>query len=159
MDPSLLSAAPPPAIDVIFSCLPLRRVGRLDVPLDASEAQRQRSLRMKAAITALGLERTYYLYDAHCVFRFANSDVDGACRFEFEGAVVTDAGDRKCQQTQLEVRLVSETCGGVPAEVEAWLAQRVRQAVAIEFDRFLLATRREEELAETAETEFSGLDV
>jgi hypothetical protein len=40
---------------------------------------------------------------------------------------------------QLDVRLASETCGGVPPAVEAWLAERVERAVAIEFDRFIAA--------------------
>jgi hypothetical protein len=126
-------------VDIAFDCLPLRTVSRLDVPLDASDAMRRRGERMKAAINALGLERSYFLYNARCVFRFANSDVDGICRFAFEGAVLTDAGDRKCEQTLLDVRLVSETCGGVPKDVEAWLIERVRQAVAVEFDRFIAA--------------------
>lgn len=130
---------PEPTVDIAFDCLPLRTVSRLDVPLDASDSLRQRGERMKAAINTLGLERSYFLYNARCVFRFANSDVDGVCRFEFDGAVLTDAGDRKCERTMLEVRLVSETCGGVPREVETWLAERVRQAVAIEFDRFIAA--------------------
>jgi hypothetical protein len=128
-----------PAVDIAFDCLPLRTVSRLDVPLDASEALRRRAEHMKSAISAFGLERSYFLYNARCVFRFANSEVDGICRFEFEGAVQTDAGDRKCERTMLEVRLISETCGGLPAEIEVWLADRVRQAVAIEFDRFIAA--------------------
>jgi hypothetical protein len=126
-------------VDIAFDCLPLRTVSRLDVPLDASDAMRRRGERMKAAINVLGLERSYFLYNARCIFRFANSDVDGICRFAFEGAVLTDAGDRKCEQTLLDVRLVSETCGGVPKDVEAWLVERVRQAVAVEFDRFIAA--------------------
>lgn len=130
---------PEPSVDIAFDCLPLRTVGRLDVPLDASDPMRRRGERMKAAIEALGLERSYFLDNARCVFRFANSDVDGVCRFDFDGAVLTDAGDRKCERTMLDVRLVSETCGGVPREVETWLADRVRQAVAIEFDRFIAA--------------------
>lgn len=133
------SPPPEPIVDIAFDCLPLRTVSRLDVPLDASDSMRERGERMKAAINALGLERSYFLYNARCVFRFANSDVDGVCRFDFEGAVQTDAGDRKCERTMLEVRLISETCGGVPQEVESWLAERVRQAVAIEFDRFIAA--------------------
>ncbi len=94
---------------------------------------------MKAAITAWGPDRSYFLYNARCIFRFANSEVEGICRFEFEGAVRTDAGDRKCEETMLDVRLVSETCGGIPHEMEAWLADRVRQAVVIEYDRFIAA--------------------
>ncbi|HMP07213.1 MAG TPA: hypothetical protein PJ982_12750 [Lacipirellulaceae bacterium] len=126
-------------VDVVFDCLPLRAVGRVDVPLDASDRLRQRLERLQAAMTAFGPERTYFLYNAHCAFRFANSEVEGSCRFEFEGAVRTDAGDRCCAETHLDVWLTGETCGGAPPEVEAWLADRVRRAVAIEFDRFLAA--------------------
>jgi hypothetical protein len=138
------SATPPlssPAIDIAFDCLPLRSVSRFDVPLDASDVLRHRVQQMKAAMEALGVERSYFLYNTRCVFRFANSEVEGICRFEFEGAVQTDAGDRKCDRTMLEVRLISQTCGGLPAEVEPWLADRVRQAVAIEFDRFIAAAQ------------------
>jgi hypothetical protein len=135
--------SPPSVVDIAFNCTPLRSIARLDIPLDASEAGSARGQRIKAAIAAFGLERGYYLSDARCVFRFANSEVDGVCRFEFEGAVRTDAGDRMCDQTLLDVRLVSETCGGVPPEVERWLAERVRHAVAIEFARFLAAAQAE----------------
>jgi hypothetical protein len=155
-----------PAVDIAFDCLPLRSVSRLDVPLDASDALRRRAERMKAAIDAFGAERSYYLYNARCVFRFANSEVDGICRFEFEGAVHTDAGDRKCEGTMLDVRLQSETCGGAPAEVEAWLTQRVRQAVAIEFDRFIAAGQLAPPASEASElgnlsglSGLSGMDV
>jgi hypothetical protein len=130
-------------IEIAFDCLPLRSLGRLDIPLDASDAFRSRAERIKAALAEFGAERTYYVYNAHCVFRFANSEFDGACRFEFEGVVRTDAGDRKCQDAQLEVRLASETCGGVPAEVEVWLASQVRRGVAVEFDRFIAAGQLE----------------
>jgi hypothetical protein len=128
-----------PPIEIVFDCLPLRSLGRLDVPLDASEEFRERAERIKAALAEFGAERTYYLYNAHLVFRFANSEIDGACRFEFEGIVRTDAGDRKTVDAQLDVRLVSETCGGVPAEVGPWLIDQVRRAVTVEFDRFIAA--------------------
>lgn len=126
-------------VDIAFDCLPLRSVGRLDVPLDASETLGRRLERIKSAIEAFGAKRTYFLYNARCVFRFANSEVDGICRLEFEGIVRTDAGDRLCEQTLIDVTMASDTCGGVPTEVERWLADRVRQAVAIEFDRFIAA--------------------
>jgi hypothetical protein len=133
----------PLPIEIAFDCLPLRSLGRLDIPLDASDAFRSRAERIKAALAEFGAERTYYVYNAHCVFRFANSEIDGACRFEFEGVVRTDAGDRKCQDARLEVCLASETCGGVPAEVEAWLSGQVRRGVAVEFDRFIAAGQLE----------------
>lgn len=126
-----------PAVDIAFDCLPLRCITRLDVPLDASDAYRARCLRMKAAIEQHGAEHSYYLYNARCVFRFANSQVEASCRFAFEGVVRTDASDGKTIDADLEVRLASETCGGVPPAVEEWLAQRVKQAVAVEFDRFI----------------------
>ena len=134
-----MSARIASAVDIQFDCLPLRLVSRLDVPLDASEALRRRAERIKTALERFGAERTYFLYNARCVFRFANSEVDGVCRFDFEGIVRTDAGDRKCERTELEIRLISETCGGLSGAVEAWLIERVRQAVAIEFDRFIAA--------------------
>jgi hypothetical protein len=153
-------------VDIAFDCLPLRSVGRLDVPLDASDAFRRRVERIKAAMEEFGAERTYFLYNARCIFRFANSEIEGVCRFEFEGVVRTDAGDRKCQQTLLDVRLASETCGGVPQLVETWLADRVRQSAGIEFDRFIAAGQLAEggepfeSLAHLAGLGgFSGLDV
>jgi hypothetical protein len=134
-----MSALSESVVGIAFDCLPLRLVSRLDVPLDASDALRRRAERIKAAVETFGAERTYFLYNAHCVFRFANSEVDGVCRFDFDGFVLTDAGDRRCEQTLLETRLVSETCGGISEPVQAWLAERVRRAVAIEFDRFIAA--------------------
>jgi hypothetical protein len=144
-------------VDISFECLPLRSVGRLDVPLDASDVLRRRLERIASALEAFGAERTYFLYKARCVYRFANSDVDGICRFEFEGIVRTDAGDRLCEQTMLDVTLVSDTCGGVPADVELWLADRVRQAVAIEFDRFVAAGRLPPEDGSAPGLDVSGL--
>jgi hypothetical protein len=145
-----------PPIEIAFDCLPLRSIGRLDVPLDASEEFRVRAERLKAALADFGAKRTYYLTSAHCVFRFANSAIEGACRFEFEGIVRTDAGDRVCSETHLDVRLASETCSGVPAEVAAWLADRVREAVRIEFDRFIAAGQLER-AAQSAAATLAGL--
>ncbi len=127
------------SVDISFSCLPLRSVGRLDVPIDASGIYRIRYGRLREALKSHDAERTYYLYDAHCVFHLANSEVEGMVRFDFEGIVLTDAGDALTDHIELDVQLASETCGGVPAEVEAWLKQRVEKAVAIEFDRFIAA--------------------
>ena len=148
-------------VDIAFDCVPLRSLGRLNAPLEGREAAQRQVARAKAALARFGAERTYLLENARCVFHFANSEVEGACRFEFDGAVHTDAGDRKCDETMLEVRLVSDTCGGVPAAVEGWLAERVRQAVAIEFDRFIaagqLATRTDEQNSPEVEVTASYL--
>lgn len=128
---------PEPSVDIAFDCQPLRSIARLDVPLDASDKLRHRAYLIKGAVETFGAERTYYLSNARCVFRFANSEIDGICRFEFEGVVRTDAGDRRCELAELEIHLVSETCGGVPEATKAWLFARVREAVRIEFDRYL----------------------
>lgn len=137
------------SVEITFSCLPLRSIGRLDVPIDASGIYRIRHQRLQAALRAHGAERTYYLYDARCIFRLANSEVEGMVRFDFEGIVRTEAGDALTEEVEIDVRLTSDTCGGVPPEVETWLKQRVEKAVAIEFDRFIAAgqlRRRTDEL-------------
>lgn len=107
--------------------------------MDASPDFRTRCERIAAAIERNGIERNYWLEGAHCSFRFANSEIVGMVRFEFEGVVTTDAGDARTEKVDLDVRLVAETCGGVPARVEAWLADQVRRAIAVEFDRYIAA--------------------
>jgi hypothetical protein len=154
------------AVDIAFDCLPLRCIGRMDVPIDASEEYRKRCLRIKAEIDQNGAEHSFYLYNARCVFRFANSEFIGSCRFRFEGLARTDAGGRKASGVDIDVQLTSETCDGAPPEVERWLAERVRQAVVIEFDRFLSTDRhmdRVRELGTEANlgdiASFAGIDV
>ncbi|MEM9659643.1 MAG: hypothetical protein AAF961_14885 [Planctomycetota bacterium] len=137
-------------VDIAFDCLPLRTIGRFDVPIDASPAYRQRCVRIKAAIDARGADCTYYLYNGRCLYRFANSEVDGSCRFEFEGVVQTDAGGGKTESCDLQISLTSDTCGGTPPDaVVQWLHARVRQAVEIEFDRMIAAGRGDERLRES----------
>lgn len=128
-----------PSVEITFQCLPLRSVGRLDAPLDASPVYRTRYQRLSAALEKYGPERTYFLYDARCVFRLANSEIEGMIRFEFEGLVRTDLSDLLTESVELDVSLASETCGGVPDDVLPWLTERVNHAVAIEFDRFIAA--------------------
>ena len=155
-----------PNIDIAFDCLPLRSVGRLDVPLDASPAHRARCERIAAAIEKHGAERTYYLENAHCVFRLANSDLQGMVRFEFTGIVRTDAGDAKTADVDLDVHLAAETCGGVPDTVEAWFARVIRDAVTVEFDRYIASGNRDADVTRLENTDhpisadlFAGGDV
>jgi len=140
-------------VDIAFDCLPLRAVGRLDVPLDASPAYQSRFEKLKTALETYGPQRVYFLYNAHCIFRFANSEIDGMVRFSFEGVVRTDASDSLADRVDLDVQLSSETCGGLPAEVQAWLEQRVRQAVAVEFGRFIAAGRLADRTREIGQLE------
>jgi hypothetical protein len=140
-------------VDIAFSCLPLRSVGRLDVPIDASGTYRIHYERLQEALQLHGAERTYYLYDAHCVFHLANSEIAGMARFDFDGIVLTDAGDAMTDRVELEVRLASETCGEIPAEVQAWLKSRVEKAVTIEFNRFIAAGQLEGRTAELGQVD------
>lgn len=127
------------SVDIAFDCLPLRSVGRLDVPIDASSVYRARQERLQTALETYGAQNTYFLYNARCILRFANSEVEGMARFQFEGILRTDAGDTLTEFIDLDMRLVGETCDGIPDEVVAWLEHRVQKAVAIEFDRFIAA--------------------
>jgi hypothetical protein len=155
-----------PYVDISFDCLPLRAVGRTDVPLDASPSFRARTEHLKRVVEAHGAENAYFLYNAHCVYRLANSEIDGMLRFSFEGAVVTDASDAKAERGDLDVELVGETCGGVPRHVLSWLECAVEQAVLIEFDRFIAAgmlAHRVGELGEVKQladlADFSGMNL
>jgi hypothetical protein len=128
-----------PAVDIAFDCLPLRSVGRIDIPLDASPAFRARLEHLKRAIDTHGSENSYFLYNSRCVYRLANSDIEGMLRFSFEGAVLTDRSDAKADRADLDIELVSETCGGLPAVVVEWFCGAVERAVLVEFDRFIAA--------------------
>ena len=74
-----------PHVDIAFDCLPLRSVGRVDVPLDASPAFRARCQQLQHAIDTHGTSDAYFLYNTRCVFRLANSDIDNMLRFSFDG--------------------------------------------------------------------------
>jgi hypothetical protein len=126
-------------IDIAFDCLPLRSVGRVDIPLDASPEFRARLEHLKRSIDKHGVQNAYFLYNSHCVFRLANSDIEGMLRFSFEGTVHTDLSDAKAERADLVVELVGETCDGVPAVVVDWFCGAVERAVLVEFDRFITA--------------------
>lgn len=155
-----------PVVDIAFDCLPLRSLGRLDAPLDSPPEFRRRHEKLATAMDRFGPERSYYLYNARCVFRLANSEIEGMVRYEFDGIIRTDASDLLTEFVDLEAMLASETCGGVSPEVDAWFKERVEKAVAIEFDRFIAAgqlTQRANELGQdvslTTLAGFSGMNV
>ena len=128
-----------PVAEITFDCLPLRSVGRVDIPLDASPAFRERCERLQEALHKYADQNAYYLYNAKCIYRLANSEVDGMLRFNFEGTVLTGPGDRKTEQCDLRIHLDSDTCDGVPDEVVDWFCGVIRKAVLIEFDRYIAA--------------------
>ncbi len=124
-------------VEITFDCLPLRTVGRLDIPLDASPKYRQFCERVKAAIEKHGSHNTYYLYNAKCIYHLANHDEFGKLEFRFEGVALTDAEDLKTERCDLEAELVSETCSWLTEPIVHWFAETVSQSVVIEFDRYI----------------------
>ena len=135
------------SVEISFDCLPLRSVGRLDVPLDASAKYRQRCERIKMAIEKHGSHNTYYLYNAVCSFRLTNDDAVGMVQFSFEGTLLTDADDRQAERCDLQIELQSETCDWLTEPVVHWFRETVQRAVAVEFNRYIEAG----DLAKTAE--------
>lgn len=126
-----------PAVEISFECLPLRSLGRLDVPLDASPAFAEQCRRIKRAAEKHGLHNSYYLRDGRCVFRLTNDAQLGLLEFRFEGTVLTDAEDLKTLTADLHVELARETCDWLTEPVVAWFRQTVSHAVVVEFDRFI----------------------
>src|SRR5688572_7852098 len=115
-------------VDIAFDCLPLRSVGRLDIPLDASPKYRERCERVKQALETHGSFNTYYLYNARCVFRLTNSDDVGMLEFRFEGTALTDPTDLKTIRCDLQVELERETCDWLTEPIVAWFTDSVPKA-------------------------------
>src|SRR6202521_1195803 len=97
-------------VEIAFDCLPLRSVGRLDIPIDASPKYRARCERIKHALETHGSHNTYFLYNAQCMFHLTNQSDFGTVQFSFEGTALTDSADQKTLRCDLQVELVRETC-------------------------------------------------
>lgn len=126
-------------VEISFDCLPLRSVGRLDIPLDASPKYQALCERIKAAMEKHGLLNTFYLYNAECVFHLTNQPQVGMLQYSFEGTVITDAEDRHTQSSDLNVELRRETCDWLIEPVVKWFHESVSHAVRAEFDRYIEA--------------------
>ena len=126
-------------VEIEFECLPLRSVGRLDIPIDASPKYRARCERIKQALATHGSHNSYFLYDATCTFHLTNDPEFGMIQYRFEGTALTDETDQKTLRADLSVELVRETCDWLTAPVTAWLADSVAHAVQVEFDRYIAA--------------------
>jgi hypothetical protein len=155
-----------PVVDIAFDCLPLRSIGRVDVPLDASAAFRHRCERLQHAIARHGTDRAYYLYNGRCTYRLANSDIDNMLRFSFDGTLLTDRSDGKADRTDLDIKLTAETCGGVPPAAVDWLRGVVEKAILIEFNHFIAAGHLQARVAQLGQLEsiadvegFAGMNV
>lgn len=126
-------------VEINFDCLPLRTIGRLDIPIDASPKYRQRCERLKQAIEKHGSHNSYYLHNAQCTYHLVNHPDRGLLTFKFEGVVLTDEEDRKCVRCDLQVELLSETCEWLTSSIVSWFEETVSHAVAVEFCRYIEA--------------------
>ena len=126
-------------VEIAFDCLPMRSVGRLDAPLDASPKLAAKLLRIKQAIETHGSHNTYYLHNANCCFHLTNNPDIGSVIFKFEGTVFTDPNDLHATRTELEVTLDRETCSWLNQGIVQWLSESVHRAVIVEFDRYIAA--------------------
>jgi hypothetical protein len=126
-------------VEITFDCLPLRSIGRLDIPLDASPKYQALCERIKAAMEKHGSLNAYYLYNAECVFHLTNHEQIGMLQFRFEGTVLTDADDLHAKSTDLAVELRRETCDWLIEPVVKWFHESVSHAVRCEFERYIEA--------------------
>ena len=108
-------------VEITFDCVPLRSIGRLDVPIDASPAFRALCERVKEAVQRHGLHNTYYLHNARCTYRLTSDERIGMLQFGFE------------------VELLRETCDWLAEPIVAWFRETVHRAVIVEFDRYIAA--------------------
>jgi hypothetical protein len=142
-----------PPVAITFDCLPLRSVGRMDIPLDASPAFQAFCERVKSAVERHGTHNTYYLHNAHCVYHLSNDPKVGMLEFQFEGTVFTDAEDRKTLRADLDVKLRRETCDWITEPEVAWFRETVSRAVIVEFDRYISAGDLEKTVARIEKTQ------
>lgn len=125
--------------NITFECLPLRSIGRIDIPLDASPEFHARCERIKHAIGEHGQHNSFYLSGGVCEFRLTNHETVGLLRFKFEGTVLTDPTDTSTRQVDLTLLLAAETCDWLTRPAVTWFEETVRRAVAYEFDRYIAA--------------------
>ncbi len=126
-------------VDITFDCIPLRSMGRFDIPLDATPEQKAFGERIRLAVRRHGLYNTFYLCNAKCVFHLTNHHEIGMLRFDFEGTVMTDQEDRKTIGCDLTAELEQEVCDWLTAPIVEWFKETVAEAVKIEFDRYIQA--------------------
>jgi len=124
-------------VDLAFDCIPLRSLGRLDPPLDASPGLVAKYDRIKGAIAEHGTFNSYYLHNAFCRFFVTNDPLNGMIGFTFEGVVFTDDSDSRAKHASLKVTLEKETCPWLEQHVVKWFAETVNQAVIVEFNRYI----------------------
>lgn len=140
-------------VEISFDCLPLRSIGRFDIPVDASPEYAAFCERLKHAAAKHGLHNSYYLHNAKCIFRLTNHPQIGLLTFRFEGTVLTDPEDRNSLSCDLQTRLDQETCDWLTEPVVAWFAETVARAVRVEFDRYIAAGDLQRTLQRSEQTQ------
>lgn len=133
------SAVQQPAVHVAFDCQPLRSLGRLDIPLDASPRFRKKLERLQAAIGTHGTRNTYYLTHAVCRFQLTSDPAIGMIEFAVEGTILTDESDTHAVGSDLTITLDRETCDWLTQPAVEWLMVSAKRAVEVEFDRYIAA--------------------
>ncbi len=128
-----------PSVLIQFDCLPMRSLGRLDIPLDASPVFQAKAERIKGALAKHGQHNSFYLHNASCCFHLTNDESIGMLEFRFEGTVLTDSSDRRAERCDLSVELRRETCEWLTEPAVEWFSQTVERAVLVEFDRYIAA--------------------
>lgn len=126
-------------VEIEFDCLPLRSVTRLDIPVDASPKYERFVLRVKAALEKHGAHNAYYVHGGSCRFHLTNDAMRGMIRYAVEGVLLTDETDQKAVLCDLEICLAEETCPWLSEPIVDFLTESVRQAMMVEFDRYILA--------------------
>ena len=134
-------------VDISFDCLPLRSIGRLDIPMDASPKYREKLQRVKHALETHGTLGPYYLHNAACKFHLTNEPDLGMIEFRFEGTVFTDSTDTNTERADLQIELVRETVDWLTEPVVHWFHESVIHAVKAEFNRYIASG----DLAQTVE--------
>ena len=126
-------------VEIEFDCLPLRTVTRLDVPLDASPKYEQFVLRVKDAMEKHGSHNAFFLHGGKCVFHLTNDPNIGSVGFSFEGTVLTGEKDLHTKAVHINTTLSRETCAWLNEPMVEFLAESVKHAVLVEFDRYIEA--------------------
>jgi hypothetical protein len=126
-------------VDITFHCLPLRSVTCFAPPVDASDDVAETYGKLRVAVQKHGLHNTYYLHGGRCVFHLTNHDQIGMMEFGFAGTILTDTEDMHTLRCDLQVELTGQSCDWLVTPVVDWFAESVREAVKVEFDRFIAA--------------------
>jgi hypothetical protein len=126
-------------VDITFRCIPLRSVTRVAPPVDASDDVITIFHCLRMATQKHGFHNSYYLREGRCVYHLTNHEQIGLLEFRFEGTVLTDMSDMKTVGCDLQVELAGEVCNWLVRSVADWFADSVREAVKVEFDRFIAA--------------------